>query len=363
VATPFHAIVDDVLDTRPRGLASYAVGLLGAMLQTAPAGIEVIGFVSSSPQEEYDQIRARLPGLTTLRPAVLAHRELAASWRRGLPPGIGGIVHSPSLFAPLSARGGQTVVTVHDAVAWIEPDTVEDSANWHRAMAKRADRFADAIVVPSYAVAEALEERGLFGDRMRVVPDGPTPGMETPPDAPERRRALGLPEVYVASGATLNPRKGLGALLRALHGLEVPLVLLGDPAHEGAGLADALAAADLAADRVTVVDARDPADRAAVLAGARLFVEPSRLEGFGADVLDAMTLGIPVVTTDDPALVELVLDTARIVPGGHGLRDAIADLLVDEGEARRLGIAGQDRARAFGWRDAAETVWRLHADL
>lgn len=80
-----------------------------------------------------------------------------------------------------------------------------------------------------------------------------------------------------------------------------------------------------------------------------------------------MTAGAPVVTTDDPALVELVLDSARIVQRGEGLandlHEAIRDLLADEGAAQRLSIAGQDRARAFGWRDAAERTWQLHAEL
>jgi glycosyltransferase involved in cell wall biosynthesis len=363
VATPFHVIVDDVLDTRPRGLAAYARGLLPALIESAPGGIGVVGFVSSSSPEEYEEIERILPGLSRLQRSTLAHRQLAAAWQHGFTPPLGGMVHSPSLFAPLSSRGDQTAVTIHDAVAWADPETTDGRAAWYRNMAKRADRHAAAVVVPSHAVAAALQERGMFGDRIRVIPGAATPGLAVPADAAARRAAMGLPDRYIASAATLNPRKGLGALLRALHGLDTPLVLLGDPAFGQMTLADGLADADVDPARVLVVDAADPADRGAVLAGARLFVEPSRLEGFGTDVLDAMTAGVPVVTTDDPALVELVLDGARVVEGGHGLREAIADLLADETAAQRLGVAGQDRARAFSWRDAAEKIWQLHADL
>ena len=363
MATPFHVIVDDVLDTRPRGLAPYARGLLPALVRSAPGGIDVVGFVSSSSPEEDVELDRLMPGLARLQRSPLSHRQLVAAWQHGFTPPLGGMVHSPSLFAPLSGRGDQTVVTAHDAVAWLDPETTEGRASWYRNMAKRAERHAAAIVVPSYAVAAALEERGLFGDRIRVIPGAATPGLAVPSDANARRTALELPERYLASTATLNPRKGLAALLRALHGLDVDLVLLGDPAWGTATLADGLADAEVAPERVRVVDASDPADRAAVLAGASLFVEPSRLEGFGAEVLDAMTAGVPVITTDDPALVELVLDAAHVVAGGHGLREAIAELLADETAAQRLGVAGQDRARAFSWRDAAEKVWQLHADL
>ncbi|MGN6324968.1 glycosyltransferase [Pseudolysinimonas sp.] len=362
MATPFHVIVDDVLDTRPRGLADYARALLPALVAATPSGIEAIGFLSAGTSNDAE-VERLLPGLTALQHSVLPHQQLAAAWRRGLSAGLGGMVHSPSLLAPLGGRSDQTVVTVHDAVPWREPDTVDGRASWYRDMAKRADRFAAAVVAPSYAVAAALEEEGLFRDRVRVIPSAGTPGLDLPPDAAARRVAHGLPDTYIASAATLNPRKGLGALLRALHGLDVPLVLLGGPAFAGRTLAEGLADAGIPAGRVLVADAPAPADRAAVLAGAALFVEPSRLEGFGTDVLDAMTLGVPVITTDDPALVELVLDAAVVVPGGHGLRDAIAGLLKDEPARRRLGIAGQDRARAFSWRDAAERIWQLHADL
>lgn len=367
MATPFHVIVDDLLDTRPRDLVAYARGLLPELLRTRPEGIEVTGFVSSSPQAEYDEVTRLLPGLDALERSALAHRELAAAWQRGLVRPLGGMVHSPSLFAPLTARGDQTVVTVHDAIAWIEPDTVDGAAGWYRAMAKRADRFADAVVVPSYAVAAALEEEGLFADRMRVIPGAATVGLSVPDDAVARRGELGLPEKYVASAATLNPRKGLRELLAALRDLDVALIVLGDPSHGDRVLATATAEAGIAPERIHVIDATDPATRATAVAGAAAFVEPSRLEGFGADVLDAMALGVPVVSTDDPALVELALDAARVVERGDGLadglRDAIADLLADPAATQRLGVAGQDRARAFSWRDTAERVWQLHADL
>lgn len=365
MATPFHVIVDDVLDTRPRGLAPYARGVLSAMLATAPPGVRVTGFASSSPQAEYDEVLRLLPGLGDLRRSTLAHRELAAVWQHGFTPPIGGMVHSPSLFAPLSSRGDQTVVTVHDAIAWIEPDTVEGSATWYRNMAKRAERFAIAIIVPSYAVAAAFEERGMFAERMRVIPGGVTPGLVVPDDAAERRRALRLPEHYVTSTATLNPRKGLRELLDALRDVEVPLVLLGDPAWRDAGLTEALEQAGIDPSRVTAVEATDVEDRAVVLDGASVFIEPSRLEGFGADVLDAMSLGTAVITTDDPALVELVVDAARIVARDQlkpALGAAIAELLQDDVTRDRLAIAGQDRSRAFSWRDSAERIWQLHAD-
>jgi len=366
VATPFHVIVDDALDTRPRGLTPYARGLLPALLAARPGGVDVVGFVSSTTQTEDEEIERLLPGLVRLQRSPLSHRQLAAAWQHGFTPPLGGMVHSPSLFAPLSRRGDQTVVSVHDAIAWAEPETLEGAASWYRGMAKRADRFADAVVVPSHAVAIALSAQSLFEGRMRVIPGAVTPGLVVGDDAADRRAALGVPERYIASAATLNPRKGLRELLTAIRDLDIPLVLTGPSTWRGATLDAAVTEAGLSESRVIELSSVEAGDLAAVLTGAVAFVEPSRLEGFGADVLDAMSVGTAAVVTDDPALMELVVDAARVVPRedlADGLRHALEDLLDDADSVRRLGVAGQDRARAFSWRDTAERIWQLHADV
>ena len=369
MATPLYLMVDDALEPPSGAMSRHAGGLLAAMIASTPRGTDVVGFASSTtpPREDDEEIIRRLPGLKEVRTSRLSHRQLAAVWQHGLTTRFGGMIHSPSLFAPLGSGRDQTVVTVHDAVPWLEPDTVEGSASWFRNMAKRADRHADAVVVPSHAVADQLNELGLFGSRIHVIPGAASRGLVVPEDAAARRRELGLPERYLASTATLNPRKGLTELLAVARRLRAPVVLLSDPSYGDATLEAAVAESGTDHGLVQVFGELNIADRAAVLAGADVFVEPSRLEGFGIDVLDAMTAGAPVVTTDDPALAELVVDAARMVPRGDqlesDLNDAVAELWEDRVAAQRLAIAGQDRARAFTWAGAAEKVWELHADL
>jgi len=119
------------------------------------------------------------------------------------------------------------------------------------------------------------------------------------------------------------------------------------------------------AERLTILDDVDVADRVAILAGSAAFVQPSRGAAAADSLLDALALGIPVVTTDLPAIVEIVTDAAVLVPAGDpaALAEAIRHLLEDASAAERTGLAGADRAKAFTWRDAAEKTWQLHADL
>lgn len=121
------------------------------------------------------------------------------------------------------------------------------------------------------------------------------------------------------------------------------------------------------ADTCRVVEDASAGDRAAILAGAAVFVLPSIAAGPPATLLDALALGLPVVATDLQAIAEVTADAAVLVERGddypEALADAIRGLLGDPVAAERLGVAAQDRAKAFTWRDAAEKVWQLHADL
>lgn len=363
--TTLRVIVDDILLPGGGPLTRYAEDLTRALIQTTPRGSEVAGVVASSPEGDYARIRELLTGLRQLHKSALARRELAAAWQHGFTalPGTG-MVHATSLFAPLRrhdrsiAPGDQTVVTIHDAIAWTHPELLPGrAAAWTKAMGRRAERHADAIVVPTHAVAADLSEHLDLGDRVRVIGAAPATTLIVPADAASRRAARGLHEPYVvalAEGDAANGFSDLAAVARN----GVPVVLL-------ASAGDAAAIDD--AERVTVIADASAADRAAILAGAAAFVQPSIAAGPPAALLDALALGLPLVATDLPGIAEITADAAILVERDDDypatLTEAIRGLLDDSAAAERLGVAAQDRAKAFTWRDAAEKIWQLHADL
>jgi len=372
VALQLHLVIDEILDPAHPTTGHAAEELARALLASAPDGVEIIGLVSASPEPEYEELERRLPGLARLDKSALARRELTVAWRRGLAPGPKGMLHSSSLLAPLSRHdrvnepGTQAVVTMHDALVWTDPDTVTGrSLGWHRAMVKRAERHADALVVPSHTVADAVAEHGAFGDRVRVIPQAPAEGLRVPTDAIDRLHRLGLPGLYALTFATANPRHQLEELLRAIEPLDLPLAIAGGAVDDE--LDALLGGSPSNPAHVLRLGHLDGLDLAAVQAGASVFVQPSRDEGFGLGILEAFTLGTPVVSSDAPALVEVAADAAIIVERGadfvDGLRLALEAVAGDTELADRLRVVGRDRARAFSWRDAAEKTWQLHADL
>jgi len=375
--TTLRVIVDEVMAVPNGGMSRYAEELTRQLIATAPRGSNVAGIVSASPEPDYAHLAERLPGLVELYKSPLARRELAAAWAHGFTrlPGAG-MVHATSLLAPMhrhlpaSGRNDQTVVTVHDAIAWTDPELLTPrQASWNRTMTKRAERFADAVVTPTHAVAEVLAENFSFGDRLRVIGGAPSSRLHPMSDGADRRERIGLPDDYLLTAAGLDPRKGLDVLIAALS--RVPGIGL---AVVGAAQGDADGIAELARDvgvdvgRIVVLDALEDDDLGAVLEGATAFLQASRAEGFGLALVEALAFGLPVIHSDVPALLEVAADAGIVITRDEPdepqrYADAIQQVLDDSELRDRLSLAARDRSRAFSWRDSAEKVWQLHADL
>jgi glycosyltransferase involved in cell wall biosynthesis len=378
--TTLRVIVDQIVAPAPGGIGRYTEELTRELIRVAPSGTNVTGVVSASTEPQYELLETLLPGMTTLFKSALARRELELAWQHGLTrlPG-GGMVHATGLFAPLHKHdrlnnaGHQTVVTVHDTIPWTHPESLSPRRlAWYKAMTKRAYKFADAVVVPTHAVAAQLGDIYEFGDRIRVIGGAVSSKLTLPVDPDERAARLKLPARYILSVGTLEPRKGVVALIQALARPElagVTLLIAGPEGWQGIDIPQIAAEAGLAEGRVRSLGYLADADLAVALDRASAFVFPSLAEGFGLPVVEAFNFGTPVVHSDDPAVVEVAAGAGVTVQredaAGYPerLAAAIAAVLNDSVLAERLGFLGQDRARAYSWTDSAEKVWQLHADL
>jgi glycosyltransferase involved in cell wall biosynthesis len=378
--TTLRVVVDQILAPVPGGIGRYTVELTRGLIATAPRGCDVEGVVAAHPQADYDRVDDLLPGLSGLAKAPLGRRELSLAWQSGLIglPGRG-MVHSTSLLAPLSRHdrslepSTQTVVTIHDTVPWTHPHTLTPrGVRWHKAMARRAHRFADAVVVPTHAVADDLAERFDFGDRLRVIGGAVSSDLAVPTDADSIADALDLPPAYALSVGTLEPRKGIEPLIQAMghaDAPEIPLLIVGPDGWGDVSIADIVTREGLPEGRVRSLGFVSDAQLAVLLQRASVFVFPSLAEGFGLPVVEALSLGTPTVISDTPALVEVAADAAVVVarndPAGYPerLARAMFQVVNDVELSTRLGVVGLDRSHAFSWTDSADKVWQLHADL
>ncbi|TFC89643.1 glycosyltransferase family 1 protein [Cryobacterium sp. TMT2-10] len=380
--TTLRVVLDQMIAPVPGGIGRYTEELTRALIAAAPAECDVEGIVSSSPAEHYALIEAALPGLAGLHKTTLPRRELAAAWQLGIANTSGsGMIHAPSLLAPLRRHsmvkdGSQVAVTIHDVLAWTHPEALTPTTvAWTKAMVRRARKHADAVVVPSHAVAQQLAEIADFGDRVRVIGGGVGSGLRLPSNSSATEiiaERLGLPAEYIVTVGTLEPRKAITALIAGL-GLpgspDLPLIVLGPDTWGELDLASVADEAGLPWGRVRAMNGLTDEELAVVISRAAVFVYPSLEEGFAGPMIQAFHLGIPVIHSDAPALLEAAGDAGLAVEredaAGYPerLAAALTRVLTDTALANRLSIFGSDRGRAFSWRDSAERVWLLHADL
>ena len=377
-----RVVVDNILDLSQRGIARYSLELTRALVTHAPRDCDVEGIVAASSDEEYAELERLIPGLGGLQKNRLPRRELARAWQHGISTTpVHGMVHSPSVLAPLvkhdrlDTPGEQTVVTIHDASPWLYPEASGARGRYIKQMAGRARKFADAVVVPTHAVARELADHIDFGDRIRVIGGAVSSHLALPDDIEEVIDRLELPaEGYLLAIANPDPRKGLDDLLAAMvlpSFPRLPLLIVGETTWGDRTIGQAIVDSCVDPRRVRHIGNVADADLAVVLDQATAFVLPSSYEGFGLTALEALHFGTPVIHSDVPALVEVVSDAGVIVERDvddvSGYRErlalAIADTVGDETALERLSVRSLDRAQAFSWRDSAERVWQLHADL
>lgn len=379
--TVLRVIVDQVLAPIAGGIGRYAEELTRELIATAPKDVAVEAVVSAVDQDDIQRLETLLPGLARVERLALPRRELSLAWQNGVGVRAAGqgMVHAPSVLAPLGKHnhlldpGHQTVATVHDTVPWTHPHTMTPhGVHFHKAMVRRAYKYADAVVVPTHAVAAELNEIHRFEDRLRVIGGAPSSRLSVPVDAALRAERLGLPAQYILSVGTLEPRKGLRHLVDALahpDAPDLPLVVSGPDGWGDVDLLDIAEQAGLEPGRVKLLGRVDDTDLAVAYDRAAVFVFPSLAEGFGLPVIEAMHFGTPVIHSDAPAVREVASDagvtvsTTPIDSYSERLAQAMFQVVNDQELARRLAIAGPDRARMFTWHDSALETWQLHADL
>ena len=255
----------------------------------------------------------------------------------------GDVLWGPHGTLPLTWRR-PSVVTIHDFTSITMP---------------RAHRLK-TIVSFNVFIGRSLEAASRVACVSRAVADETIRGFGVPPSkielVPNGVDAFFSPGGeegdYILFAGTLEPRKGIAELLAAWRMLRAPrprLVLCGD-----AGWKTSIT--EEPGVELTGYVTRERLRE--LYRGARVFVYPSRQEGFGIPPLEAMACGAPVLATRTGAIPEYAEGAALLIDphDASALHASLSRLLGDAGLRRELRARGPERARSWGWERGARAM-------
>lgn len=264
------------------------------------------------------------------------------------------IVYSPAYVGPLSTGRVARAVMLHDDLVWSQAESYPWKFRLYiRTMARLSARSATTVLYPSEDARKRCNRRLGLRSRAAVVPHG-LDVADFPPAPLEGRDPI------VLCVASAERRKNQEVLVRALAGSQdLRLVLIGVSEHAAERIAE-LRRLDPAA-RIEFIPHADEKTISQHLRRAAVFALPSRGEGFGLPVLEAMASGTPMVLSDIPVLHEVAGDSAlyRHPDDVKGWADALREAAGHDAATRDRVARGMDRLPQFTLEGAAERLLKV----
>lgn len=282
----------------------------------------------------------------------------------------GQLLFSPSNTGPIAKA--KQVVTVHDVVPLDHPEWLDSRfAMWYRFVVPRVSRRAKRVIaVSEFTRQRIIDTIRLAPEKVITIHNGVDARFFARPTAPEVaavKHDLGLHARYVLSLGSVEPRKNLPRLLKAWSKVlpELPqdleLVLAG-----GRGKDLVFANSDITQrpPRVKFLGHVPDPLLPALIHGAEAFAYVSLYEGFGLPPLEAMAVGVPVLTSGTTALNEVAADSALCVDptSVDSIATALKRLVTDAGLRATLSSLGPLRAAGFTWDRAAKLTLQVLLD-
>jgi glycosyltransferase involved in cell wall biosynthesis len=255
-------------------------------------------------------------------------------------------------------------LTIHDLSFDFFPEfSTRKQFFWHKAIRpKKQCERADIIITPSgNTKRDIVDYYQIDPDKIKVI----YPGVKRNADDGQRtavdgiRKKYNLPDKYILFLGTIEPRKNIIGLIEAFEFFRTKypavdhLVIAGAPGWKNEEIY-ARAKNSTLADKIHFINFVAPEDKSALYASADLFVYPSLYEGFGFPVLEAMSLGVPVITSNRSSLSEVAGSAAYLIDPTRPEQLALAmnELLNNNNLRDRHIQKGLEQVNRYSWEKA-----------
>lgn len=352
------------------GIGRYIRNLARALPECAIGDVELVLFQSRRERESLVQA----PAIRSRKVITPAHHR----WERWLlatelAPRNVDLLHSPDHVAP-HRLGWQSVVTVQDLSFLAHPEAYDAaSLRYYFQVFRTLTQAAKVIATSDFTRSEVLKRVSIAPERVVTIHLAADPAYfpRAQADCETVRNRLSVPDSYFLVVGNIEARKNLERLLAAYALLprrgRPHLVFAGGRGYHYDRVLEAVQEHRLE-DQVKFLGYVSDDDLPMLYSGAVCLLYPSRYEGFGLPILEAMACGCPVITSNHGSMAEVAGDAAILVDptSAAAIAEGIKTLLDDSGRRDGMIAKGFTRVKDFSWQSTAEqtlAVYREAADF
>lgn len=364
------------------GVGHYTSALVNALLAYAPAAQdEFVLFVDH-------QMPAQVMQEYTKRANVQVVRLPFSRYKRYLPFAYShyfvakvlekqrlDIFHSPAYGIPLG-YSRPAVVTIHDLAIYRHPEWFRDESGFsQKVLVPQSVRKAAKVIAVSRATEKMITQLFRVPDsRIALIYEGFTREARIPvARRAEIREQFGIRDRFLFFIGTIEPRKNLERLVKAFDQFmnehhrrfrDLQLVIAGGRGWKYDQVFRTISRARWSGN-IRVIGYVTHEEKVALMQSCTAFVFPSLWEGFGLPVLEAASMGVPVLTSKISSLPEVGGPGALYVNPRNilSIQQGIATLMRSPVRCAQLGAAGRTHARKFSWKHCAKETYDCYLDV
>lgn len=282
------------------------------------------------------------------------------------------VFHAPAYIIPYQYKG-RSVVTIHDLAIYTHPEWFPPKQSFSiDVLVPSSIKKSQQVIAVSEATAKSIEKQfHTSSDRVNVIYEGVNPVPKVSAAAAKKIRAeKQVGKRYFFFVGTIEPRKNIEGLVKAFdqalktlgkRSHDIQLVIAGGKGWKHESIFRTIARSHFSSN-IRYVGYISAEEKAALLKGALAFVFPSFWEGFGLPVIEAESVGVPVITSSTSSLPEVGGKAVMSVDPKNvsSIAKAMVSIVRSPAKRKTMIAAGKKQAKQFTWKKCAQQTYALY---